>query len=1427
MSSLAQMVIRLVAEARQFKADLNDAAQHTQKVAADITQSTGKVQQASAALGDQLGVQRDISEMAGAAVAQMGVLYGSAAVSIGALGYAYVKGSKESDAYTKALVLSGNAAGTTSGQLGTMAANISKVVGTQYAAAEALAKMAQSSGVGSDNLEAFTRSAIKFETVTGVAVSETVKHFNELANSPVAASLKLNGTFNYLTASVYRQINSLQEQGKATEAADLAQKAFANTLDTRSAQMVGQIGTIEAAWKGVWNVVKGAGDAMLNIGRVQPTAMKLAEVSAKIAAARGQDKNRQFSMPWDSSLADLQAEQAILQETVRLEKRGAEAAAERKKQTEAVAEWDKTGLKYLSDKAKMEQDITAAKNLGITAGESEAKIEERIKAIRDSYEKKTPKAGVDQQANAYRALMENINAKVVAQEQELQVGKKLTEADKLYIQLDRLVAEGKIKAKDAYSDATIELIENLRVKELASAAEKEALKVAQAVSKERQQLREKESDGIAAFMAKQTEATHASLAGIEGRVRGLRDEADAALIAQQQHVSMAQAIEMVAIAKLEEAKANKFVEGSEGWKAIEREIAARKELLGLIASKDIREATASALKEAADEAKRSNEDVARSMTDQIMRGGKNAAQYLRDLFRTLVLRPMVQPVASAVTGVLNSALGGSNAVGQVGSSMLTSTIGNSLGLTSSAGLGSLFGSSTAYGAAIGTSSVGAGSQAAMLAAQTGEFGAAGLSATAGAAGGTMATIGAAMPYVAAAVLAYSLLSDGGTKPSIEGGYSTAGDPGTNGKAYVNGLYGGALDGSAKTVVEGMTASYLATVKAAGGKAGTFTASEFTGIDQNGHASAIDMSAFVNGKAVYNRFADLGTNKVGSSDAEVKAALELASQKALIEALKATDMGPVLNDYLAGVTVQGKALADLTAVVSDVTNVGALHAALKGLPFEALTAMSVEATKALAEATGGFDALKNKLGSYLQNFYSDSERAALTTRQVGTELAGLGLSMPTTRAGFRALVDAQDLTTEAGRKNYAVLMNVADAFASVVPVADAAAESVSNAADLEAERTKALSEAKGALQASISAERERIQGLIDADQAVADKVRGVFDLLSSSAAELYGQVDAAAAMSAANGRAYISTTLALMNAGGVMPDQASLQAAIVAARGGLAETRYASKFEADRARLQLAGELSRLKLKTGEQLSTAERQLAVDKEQLSALDKMVNGLDGLKEPVVAIKEAVATWLKLQTGKAGSSGATGSSGSAFVTGAGGSAPAASYAFSKPSLNGGMVPVTDAGEIARLTTIRDAAHGIGADPAALAAAAKESGVSMTELASALGVPLTDARAWFGAAGIPAFAAGGDHAGGLAFAGEFGRELVSMGPARVFNARDTSRILTGEAAAGGGTKEEIAQLRDEAKRVAVANLTIQHKLLKLFDDWDRKGMPATRVTT
>lgn len=85
---------------------------------------------------------------------------------------------------------------------------------------------------------------------------------------------------------------------------------------------------------------------------------------------------------------------------------------------------------------------------------------------------------------------------------------------------------------------------------------------------------------------------------------------------------------------------------------------------------------------------------------------------------------------------------------------------------------------------------------------------------------------------------------------------------------------------------------------------------------------------------------------------------------------------------------------------------------------------------LVDLFGGLDAFKQVAASYFQDYYTDAERAATTTRQVTASLEALGYALPANRDGFRALVEAQDLTTESGRAAYAALLQLAPAFSSL-------------------------------------------------------------------------------------------------------------------------------------------------------------------------------------------------------------------------------------------------------------------------------------------------------------------------------------------------------------------------------------------------------------
>lgn len=92
-----------------------------------------------------------------------------------------------------------------------------------------------------------------------------------------------------------------------------------------------------------------------------------------------------------------------------------------------------------------------------------------------------------------------------------------------------------------------------------------------------------------------------------------------------------------------------------------------------------------------------------------------------------------------------------------------------------------------------------------------------------------------------------------------------------------------------------------------------------------------------------------------------------------------------------------------------------------------------------------------------------------------------------------------------------------------------------------------------------------------------------------------------------------------------------------------------------------------------------------------------------------------------------------------------------------------------------------------------------------------------------VPAFAAGGQHGGGLRLVGELGPELEVTGAARYWSATQTRALLSG----GGGdgqTARELQSMRSDMRAIATSQLQLLQRQLKLQERWDAMGMPATR---
>mgnify|MGYP000016341791 FL=1 len=210
---------------------------------------------------------------------------GGAAGAAVALAVAYEQGRRENEAFNRALILTNNAAGATAGQLANISRNVAEFGGSVSTAADAVAQLAATGRVTVANMQLVGQATVALKRSAGQDVADTVKQFEQLGRSPVEASLKLTEQYRYLTAETYRQIKALVDRNKVQEAGDLAQRVFAETAIQRTAQLEGNLGTLEKAWRAVSEGASKAWSAMLNIGRQESTQDKIRDVAEQLAAA--------------------------------------------------------------------------------------------------------------------------------------------------------------------------------------------------------------------------------------------------------------------------------------------------------------------------------------------------------------------------------------------------------------------------------------------------------------------------------------------------------------------------------------------------------------------------------------------------------------------------------------------------------------------------------------------------------------------------------------------------------------------------------------------------------------------------------------------------------------------------------------------------------------------------------------------------------------------------------------------------------------------------------------------------------------------------------------------------------------------------------------------------------------------------------------
>lgn len=1310
-----------------------------------------------------------------------------AAAAIASIAVAYKQGSAEADGYRMALVMTGNAAGTTAAQMQQMAGRISSVVGTQGAAAEALAQMASSGRVASQSLEYFSEVAIKFERTTGTAISETVKRFAELGASPVDASRKLNEETNYLTASIYEQIKALKGQGREADAAALAQTTYADALNNRSAQLTQNLGAIEGAWKAIQDAAKSGWDAMLNVGRADSLGTQIDNMRAKIAQAKGQDKNRPFSMPWDTSLEDLETQLSFLTEQERVIRRGAEAQAQRTQaEKEAIAATDalqKTQASGLTNQQKMNKAL-----------EEYARHIEKLKATNPASVLLSP----DAIARGEKAIRDQFSDKGKGPAGIKAVNKDLADQARLIAELSGLTGTfskdwDNLSAVYARGGMSMEqLVESqaalLAKQPFAVALAKEEAAATQALSKAYAE--------AAAERIKTIQSMERAADGLQSQNDALREEIELiGLSTEQQTLVLQQRNDVIILTKeatLAEMERQSAITGTQTRVeiALASEIEALKERNALLGAKGVKNAAVDAAKTAADEWQKTTDSINQTLTDALMRGfesGKDFAKNLRDtvvnMFKTMVLRPVVSaivnPISQGITGMMG--LSGAAQAGQ-GAGGALSTVGSiGSGVSMLSGLGA-FGGGLAGGFGGLMGSMGLSAAGTTIG---GAMSAGGIAMGAGNIMGGLGTIAGALgPIAIGLMLVASLIKKSTPHMGAASSYSAA-DGLTSGMDVYSAsgfsdvrTYSAQAEAVTAPIARSLAMALDLTASTFGKKAGYEISTAFADdsskdgawgslvISRDGE-KLVDWRDTQTSRHAPREFAD---GEAGQK--EYMTAIARDARDALKEAIGEVGWATGMLDALG----DSPALEGLTQVVDQINAAKAAFDQF-GKNLIGFAELSDAAVTALVKAAGGIDGLVASASTYYENFYSGAERAANTSRDVAAELARLGLEMPTTREGFRALVESQMALGESGAEAVAALFGVSGAFASVTQSAEEAA------AMARASAEKARSSALAQLDASVQRERALWTAQADAAASLRDEVQGIFDTLATNIRDLRNE-GMGEALSAAQGRVFIASAQAAVQAGAGLPDNDALADAIAAARGGIAASgAYGNSIEREFAALALAGELAVLQEAAGEQLSTAELQLRAAESQIEQIDetlvywrKLIDGTNAGIDATLSVADAVRSLQGLMFPEAEQpdAPAPGSSGDFSIGGGGGGgggAPAPTAAslsrLGNTYLGAGGTAIVDRAYIDRFDSINQfvntldfSASGAAATSvAALSSAALQYGVSANEIAIATGYRLEDVEALL--PGIPRYKRGTNFVpeDGLAFLHK-GEQVLPVAP-------------------------------------------------------------------
>jgi phage-related minor tail protein len=1403
-------------------------------------------------LAERVGSFSTLASEAAGFIVGIGGAAASAVAPMALFAAATYQGRHEVEEMNRAIALTSNYAAQTRESMNSLAEQVGAAgqmtVGTAKQMVTALVASGQ---IGGEALTSIAMLAGNYAKATGTSIDEITPKLVQLFSDPKQGADELNKTMHLLTAVEVDYIKQLDNSGQHQQ----AQLQLAQELAVHLAAQSKEVSGLTSWWHELTNAASTFWQKAKEYYASDDgykTQLKAAQDTLALMLNAPIDMTKQIASQKAyiaSLIAGHEAAQAAVQQTA------AAASAEADKQKAINAELDKGQLRRIELLKQERALLDGAPNTAAVA-QRRIELDNQIESIERSIGAEGRQLTQQQITDQEQLALLKLKGAAQAIDTQYKLGALTKE------QFDMQMTNN---ALDENMEKQLFERRMANVAGLTTAERRAHLDKLKLLQEERSQIEQKGASSVEIDTKSQYDAiikaVHdagvASITSLDQQIAAQREH-NAEIGKTKSQIELAKQAQVDLATTQLQSDADYLRDGLAKWQLddqsraayqirlndLDEEIVRRRTIAGLLADGAVLEANAKAAADAAASWKRAANTIENDLTNAILDGGgKGWKKLVRDMemaFAKMVLQPILEPVSGSLATSLSPFIG-NQTIGASGGTSLTlasaAQAASSLygtvtgGMTLAGGLGSGFMGSIAgglTGAGVGsglTSSIGL-SIGSSIADVVGPSIASSIATGMGA-------VATALPWVGAAVAAYSLGKAAfgmGPKQTTSMGISgTLSDSGVTGQNYTDWTKKGGwfrsdqhgqdttalTDVQQKQLVQGFTSLETA--------ASGFAASlGLTADSIKGYSKSFDITLTGDATKDQQAITDFFTG-VGN---------EIASK-----------LVPNLADFSKTGETAAATLQRLAGDFASTNQIAQLLGKSAVDVFGSLGMGSAAARERLIDLAGGVSTLSQQAQSYAQNYLTNAQKLVPVTKAVDAAMASLGLSSVKTIGQFKAAVDdlvsSGAVMTEAGAKEFAALMALNDSFQQAYSGGKTADQILQEHQSLQDQldqltmtSTQLLEKQRAALDASNQALFDQVHAL----QAVKDSANGLLGDVDSAFTVLQNvtkittdaltaRITAEQALSAAvkstlssmksqtasltdraAAQAEIKAAIASVKAGGALPDAASLQDAMSRVSQD-DSNKFATYQDYLKDLYGTKNDLSTLGDLADSALTVDQKQLKSLNDMLAEAQKQVDLLKGIDTTGLTIAQALAGFktaiFAAQANPVNA--ATSAVGQAYHSALGRAPDAAGLAYWQQQAASGV----SIGSITSAIASSPEATIQGMYQTMLHRTADAAGLNFWLTQMKNGVSLSDignAIASSGEAGgkVPGFATGGDFAGGWRIVGENGPELEATGPARIFNASQTSALmsrLTSPSSNNDALVAEVKALRQEIVQLRTHN--------------------------